>query len=260
MAYLYAGGCGSLGSLDLSASNGATWLALNGCGSLTALNIGDGSSISYLNLADCTQLACPDFAAMSGLTTLICDSCLWNTGLTNFNSSNNGNLQAFVMTGGNLGGSNVPFSGYMYLTQVNLDATGIGNLVFTGDDSLTDLTVSYEAISSIDLTGSSALVNLSITNNNALSSLDITDASVVQNVNVNNNNLSTFVMGSTKSSCSYFSAAGNYLDGTSVDDICDNLTSTVVSGYLDLSGGTNASPTSANIANLLATGWTVLTN
>jgi len=119
----------------------------------------------------------------------------------------------------------------------------------SGCTALNNLICSYNGLTSLDVTGCTALNNL-ICQSNALTSLDVSGCTSLYDLSCQNNQLTA----------------------SSVDNIIIDLnTNGNTTGYLNLSGGTNAAPTlsdptvSGALANLTAPqpgglGWTVRTN
>ena len=134
----------------------------------------------------------------------------------------------------------LPFTASMTtdaLSSSPIWASAVNNVLFFGRSTLS--LVNQAAIVSLDVSGLSALAYLDC-DTNQLTTLDVSGLSALV----------------------YLDCDTNQLTLDAVNGILAALVANgQANGYLNMSGGTNASPTdSADEATLLANGWTVTTN
>lgn len=102
------------------------------------------------------------------------------------------------------------------------------------------------------------------TNNDNVITLDFPDDMSPRNVTAEDNQLSSFSLPDTFVLMMVLKMKGNNLNDVSVNNALIHFDNNgLLSGYIDLSAGTNAPPTGAGLAaknNLIGKGWTVITN
>ena len=154
--------------------------------------------------------------------------------------------------------NNVLFFGRSTLSLVNqaaivsLDVSGLSALVYLGCQN--------NQLTTLDVSGLSALAYLGC-DTNQLTTLDVSGLSALMYLDCDTNQLTTLDV-SGLSALVYLDCDTNQLTLDAVNGILAALVANgQANGYLNMSGGTNASPTdSADEATLLANGWTVTTN
>jgi hypothetical protein len=156
-------------------------------------------------------------------------------------------------------------------------------VVYTQDcTTLTDLICNSNYLSSLDVSTNSGLQSLTCYSNsltsldiygtplttldcrdNQLTSLDISSNGNLIDLYCDNNQLTTLDISSNTNLLSVY-CVNNYLSESAIDNILSNLVSFGLStGFLDLSGGSNAGPSVAGIADvntLQSRGWSVTVN
>jgi hypothetical protein len=140
-----------------------------------------------------------------------------------------------------------------YTNQLTtLDVSGLSALVYL--DCYTN------QLTTLDVSGLSALAYLGC-DTNQLTTLDVSGLSALVYLDCDTNQLTTLDV-SGLSALVYLDCDTNQLTLDAVNGILAALVANgQANGYLNMSGGTNASPTdSADEATLLANGWTVTTN
>jgi hypothetical protein len=155
----------------------------------------------------------------------------------------------------------LPFTASMTtdaLSSSPIWASAVNNVLFFGRSTLN--LVNQAAIVSLDVSGLSALAYLGC-QNNQLTTLDVAGLSALVYLDCDTNQLTTLDV-SGLSALVYLDCDTNQLTLDAVNGILAALVANgQANGYLNMSGGTNASPTdSADEATLLANGWTVTTN
>jgi len=159
--------------------------------------------------------------------------------------------------------SGTPQSGMTYLALESIHLIGIDVTQMT---SLETISVAYNDLTSLVLTNNSNLKQIVAHFNNLTTVVWPVGASELANINVGDNNLtSLFLMDPALwADSGSYTFSNNSLDATSVNDVLQSAdASGKLNGNLYLEGGTNAAPTGAGITaknNLIAKGWTVLTN
>ena len=244
-------------ALDVSGSNIQTFFAnhgdftaglnLSNCTQLTSLNL-DYCSFGVLDL---TTLTIPLFTAgaalftsvdLSGMATLTSVTAN-NSVFTSIDASGCSSLFLVNLTGATF--TSADFSNCSGLGWVALDLTlGSFALNLSGCTSLIDLNLSAG--------GSSGIGTLNITGCTSLFGIFFPDAPNLTSVTLTVLNAASVVL------------AGAALNVASVNAILIAADANgALSGTMDLSGGTSATPTGAGVtakANLISKGWTVATN
>lgn len=112
-----------------------------------------------------------------------------------------------------------------------------------------------------------ALVNFDCQGNAFIGALPDFSTCPLGYFDVSNNAFTARVAGTIATSCTWWKAIGNALTQSTVDDVLADMATDIgsrpVGGVLDLSGGTNATPSAAGLANkaiIAARPWTVNTN
>jgi fructose-bisphosphate aldolase class 1 len=117
-------------------------------------------------------------------------------------------------------------------------------------------------LAALNLAANTALKQLSC-KTCTLTTLSLTTNVALNTLEVNSNALTTLDI-STNVLITYLDGTGNALTQAAVDGILADLdTAGLLNGTVDLSGGTNATPSAAGLisaANLTGNGWTVTTN
>jgi len=240
MTRLNAGGNRTLQTLDISGSINLDYLD---CSCIPQSRYG---SLPYLDLSTCkslTWLECHDNA----LVTLI----LPNSSLTNLNCYDN-QLTSIIL----------PPNSTSSLIQFNCFGNNISELDVSSYIALTQFACMNNQLSgSLDLSNN---INLNAVDcsNNALTEIILPNYQWFNYFRCDNNQLTKLTLPLT-ASINSFSCTNNQLDQESIDGILASLVRYGISGNADLSGGTNAAPSSvgsASIAILLDNQWGVTTN
>ena len=152
--------------------------------------------------------------------------------------------------------------------ELNADfaVSGLGIRYYTPPAVITSLDWSSKLLYDIpDLSSLILLTSLDL-QSNSLTTVTIPDTlTALANLYLNSNSLTTVTIPDTLTALANLDLQSNALTIASVDAVLLNLdTAGAINGFVDLSGGTNASPTggatNVNKLSLEGKGWTVLIN
>lgn len=236
MTYFQADSAG-LTSLNFNGLAALTSIEVNGCPSLATISVTGCSGLltiyaygipaTALSLTGCTAIA-GLFLLGAGFTSL---DCTGKTALNNIEANGCAALASLTLTG------------CTALASLNVSATALSALNCTGLTALGIVDGSLCAsLASVNLTGCSALASSDFNNCPSLATVTNTGLALLLNVNF--------------SSCGVLVA--------SVNSLLQALDANgLLSGTIDIAGGTSAAPTGAGItaaANLTGKSWNVVTN
>ena len=147
------------------------------------------------------------------------------------------------------------------LTALNVGGSGLTSLDLTGLSSLANLTINNTPITSINVSNQPNLYTLTATNS-SLNSLTLGNNPLLSNLEADNCPITTLDISTSCADLQTISLVGCSLNTAAVDSILLNLDNAGLEfGVVDLTGGTNASPTTSTyVDNLTAKNWDVFVN
>lgn len=254
-----------LTSLDLSNNNVISILSCDN-NLLTSLNVTNMSALASLSFINC---ALPSISLTTNTNLAYLEAN--NNQLSSINLSNNTSLISADISENLL--TSISLSNNTALQVINIGTNSIsGALNLSANTALTEVNCESNTISSI--TGLSSLTNLTklTISNNSFTSLDISSNNNLIDIYASVNNITSVTLSSSPNITTTFHLE---LSNNSLTTAAVNYILTTVNGYttptgpnmtdkfIDISGGTNATPTGAGLTalnSLLAKGYTIVNN
>ena len=254
-----------LTSLDLSNNNVITILSCDN-NLLTSLNVTNMTALSTLSFISC---ALPSISLTTNTNLKYLEAN--NNQLSTINLSNNTALLTADVSENLL--TSISLSNNTALQVLNVGTNSLtGALNLSANTSLTELNCESNTLSSI--TGLSSLTNLSklTISNNSFTTLDISNNTNLVDIYAAVNNITSVTLSSSPNITTtyHLDLSNNGLTEAAVNYILQTVNGyTTPSGtnmsdkFIDISGGTNATPTGVGITalnSLLAKGYTIVNN
>jgi hypothetical protein len=151
----------------------------------------------------------------------------------------------------------ISLSGTLLIESVTIKGDDINSFIANSCSLITKITANY-IIGNVD-----TIFNIKLCN--SITSVLIPLLKSSRQIDISDNPFLTSLVVGTSLSCVFVILSGNALNQLSIDNILSSLDlGGEINGFVDLSGGTNASPTSgaanANVVSLQGKGWTVTIN
>ena len=229
------------------------------------MDVSDSSALTQVDLYDDNIITC-EYLNVTGCTSV---EKLWvdnNTSLTDIIGFNDlaGSLTSLSLPYTALTWESLDLSSFNKLTEVwCYYLPNLKTLNLSGSTTLTYLDCDTNQLTSLDVSTNTALTFLDC-DDNQLTSLNLSGSTALTDLFCYSNQLTSLDV-STNTALTYLICNSNQLTQVAVDKILlDLVTNGKSNGYLDLSGGTNAAPSStapgSNYDILLTTRhWTVST-